>query len=259
MSHVSRVFNKGIKNILTKDLDTQRKFLETLSEIRFMDIEYLLGLGCFFVPNADYLLNYFGEECLNYEYDFYNSEGECKWVGHLMIPIKDIYNDVVGFTGYNPLSKLIEKDNEENCLDNEVPPRYIDSSKSCFDRNKFMLIPNGYDDFLESDYIFVLDGVFDALTLGSMGYPVCSNLGTNLSDECVFLLSFAKRRYVPADNDLAGLNLLNTIKRKIPNSTSITQTECKDIDEYINKFGTEIFKSKVNKFLSSKSFVPITL
>lgn len=257
MSQVSRVFNAGIEKIMKEDKNTQRKFLETLSEIRYMNVDYLLSIGCFFVPNADYLLNYFGDSCLNIEYDLYNYEGDCKWVGHLMIPIRDLYNNVVGFTGYNPLSKLIENENKGE--DNEVPPRYIDSSKNCFDRNKFMLIPNGYDKFLSSDYVFVLDGVFDALTLASLGYNACSNLGTNLSDECIFLLSFPKRRYIPADNDLAGLSLLNTIQRKLPNSVSVTQMETKDIDEYVNKFGIDKFRNKVDSFLESKNLVPIVL
>lgn len=253
------VFEKGVELIKSEDREQQRKYIEVISRYRFIDVEYLLNLGCFFVPNQDYLLDRFGPDCLKAEYDFYSYDGQCRWLGCLMIPIRDVFGNISGFTGFNPASSLIRKDNKENNSDLEVPRKYKISSKTCFDKNKFMLIPNGYEKILKDDYCIVLDGVFDAITLASFGLNTCCNLGTTLSTSVIYMLSFPSRRYISADNDLAGLSLLNLIKSKLPNTVAISQNKYKDIDEYIYREGPNYAINKIKEHIASKLFIPIIL
>lgn len=253
------VFENGVGLIRSEDREQQHKYVGVLSRYRFIDVDYVLDLGAFYVPNQDYLRDRFGRDCLGSEYDFYNYDGQCKWVGCLMIPVRDVYGNITGFTGFNPSSSLIRKDNLENNSNVEVPPKYKVSSKNCFDKNKFMLIPNGYEQILKDDYCIILDGVFDALTLASFGLNTCCSLGTSLSQSVIYMLSFPSRRYVPADNDLAGISLLKSIKSKLPNTVAISQNKYKDIDEYIYREGSEYAINKIKEHLNSKLFVPIIL
>lgn len=238
---MSSIFNDGVLRIQIEDSDVQRKFLKTLSKVRFMDVEYLLKLGCFFVPNKDYLVHMFGPDCIAPECGFYNYDGSCKFLGNLMIPIRSVEDDIVGFTSFNL---------EAHFADYELNfPKYVVSDKSVFNKNRFMLIPNGYKKMLEEGYCIIVDGNFDGLTLASMGLNSCCVLGSSISDYIIFLLSFIPNRYVARDNDLAGLRLFNSINSKLPGTRSLLQGSTKDIDEFLQD---ESKREKVRDLIFSK-------
>lgn len=258
---------KGLNDIVENDYASQYHYIRVIIEDRFelsnlknkedfiSDFtKYLISKKCFFVPNPDYMIHYFGSECCTYEYGCYNS-GKCLWLGHLVIPIRNAYGELVGFTGYNPFSHIIRKENEsiKNIEDKkEVPPKYIISSSRVFDRNKFLLVPNGYDRMVKDDYCVVVDGVFDSLLLGYLGLNSLCNLGSYTNDGTLFPMMLVSKVFIAPDNDEAGIKLKNMIISRIPNARVIYQNKCKDIDGYIKLFGTDNFKLKFYDSLKSK-------
>lgn len=255
---LSNYFEAGLEKILETDYDSQKHYLTVLSKQRYIDIEYFLDYGCFYVPNQDYLELMFGES-LAFDADFYKYDGTCKWIGYLMFPIKDTKGKVVGFTGYNPMSKAIYQDNQKNGTDNPVPVLYEISSSKVFDKNRYMLIPNGYSKCIDDDYIIITDGVFDTMTLASFGFNVGCNMGSSYSEYINFMLSFPKRRYVASDNDDAGLMLFNMIKKQNQNTERIIQRSCKDIDEFFRTHDKYKTCEKIKKGLNSSLILPIIL
>lgn len=243
-------FQNGIDRILSEDKNSQIHYLNVIAEIRYIDIDYLFKLGAFFVPNPEYILRYFGTESMNPMFDLYDSYGDCKWVGHLMIPIRDVMNEIIGFVGYNPFSQAMRKDNELLGKSEVVPPKYIVSSKKVFDRNAHMLVPNGYKKMLEEQYVVVVDGVFDSITLASMGLNSSSALGSDFGDKIKYKLSFVKNKFVAHDNDPAGLKLFNEVS-SLGNTYAIRQSRCKDIDKYIKDYGAKQFLEKLENELRS--------
>lgn len=250
---------KGIENIYQHDFKSQKHFLNILKEIRDVDVDYLIKLGCFFVPNQDYMIRYFGPKCLEYNMDIYNSAGECKWLGLYIIPIRNVRNQLVAFVGYDPRRKLIVDldDLKEN---NEIlPPKYTISSQTVFDKNNYFLCPNGIRKAVEDGYCLLVDGVFDSITLASHGFNSASFLGSDVNDNLLFILSFIPKLFICHDNDKAGIKLLHSIQKKLPNAQSVSQNKTKDIDEYISKYGIDILKISIESALKSTISMPIVL
>ena len=238
-------FEDYITVIQSVDREAQIEFLNLVLDSRYgkdtrgnrITAEFLLGLGCFYVPNDDYLFNLFGDESDDPAYGFYEYDDSCKWVGHIMLPIKDALNRLVGFSAYNPLSRLIRADNKKNNTDNPVPPKYIDSPSKVFNKAKYLLVPLGYEKMIRDDYILIVDGFFDALSLAYLGFNSAANLGTLISAENLYTLSLPSRRLVISDNDDAGVSLYKSINSIGKQADHVLQAKGKDIDEFIYKVG----------------------
>ncbi|MNN53088.1 DNA primase [compost metagenome] len=167
--------------------------------------------------------------------------------------------ELVGFAGFNPLSKKISRDNLAFGTDNEVPPKYIYSNKSCFDRGRYLYVPNGYRNLISSKVAILTDGIFDSITPGSLGYSTVCNLGSIVNDYTLYILSFIPRLYVAYDNDEAGISLYEYLKKKLPNVQSITQSKTKDLDDYIRKYGTSKFTEEIDRASRNRIFSSILL
>lgn len=267
----------GIHDIARLDLDSQKHFISVLLENRIKDSidsnklgipqinylnsmrDFILSIGGFFVPNNDYMLSYLGKKVLDPSVDCYDWEGDCKWVGKLVLPIRGALGSIVGFTGYDPFSKTIKLDNLENNTDEEVPPKYTISSSKVFDRSTHLFIPNGYRKMIEDDYVIIVDGVFDALGIASSGLNSACNLGSYVNDKILFPINLVSKVLVAGDNDEAGLKLVNRISKVIKNTETIKQSYTKDLDEFFCKFGTKKFTDEVSIALKSKHLMGIVL
>lgn len=249
----------GIERIYKEDLEAQKHYINLIcKEVRNMDSEILFKVNAFFVPNAEYMKEFFGSEILLPNYDCYDYYGTCKWTGHLVIPIKGVDGKIKGFTGYNPAVTLAKRDGQEDDPLARLA-KYKESSKALMDKSRFFLCPLGFDKAMKDGYIIVIDGVFDALNVASFGFNTLSVLGSTLTDEILFCLSFIDVVYVAHDNDQAGLNLYNAIKMKLPKVYFIRQSKCKDIDEFIKLYPNE-FKSNMQKIFSKfKSSITLSL
>lgn len=226
------MLDRGIENVYNKDFLNQKHFITTICrEVRNMDPDILFKIKAFYVPNYEYLVKYFGEDITLYKYDCYLPDGSCKWNGHLLIPIRDVKGKVRGFTGYNPLVKLASADDKAKQL-----PRYKESSQALLNKSRFYLCPFGLEKAINDGYIIITDGVFDALGFAGSGYNSFALLGSNLTEELLFCLSFVETVYVAHDNDKAGLTMYDKIKLKLPNVFYIRQNKCKDMDEFKSKF-----------------------
>ena len=237
----------GLNRIHDEDSESQRHFITVIVSDRFsefktsscnndkmikMTVDYLLNLKCFFVPNNDYMTFYFGKDVVDSSVDCYNGFGTCKWLGHLVFPIRGALGFLEGFTGYNPLNRTISFDNKVNNSEEVVPPKYEISSSRVFDKNTHLFIPNGYRKMLEDDYAIVVDGVFDGISVGAQNYNSVVVLGSYLNDKMLFPLSMVSKIFVPFDNDEAGLKLFSSIKKALPRAVAIKQGITKDLDNY---------------------------
>lgn len=265
----------GIKKIQENDRESQKHFIGVLIESRFKDslrktnspnknlieenyrqridnlVDYIIDLGCFFVPNNDYMTYFFGKSCTDQSVACYDWEGCCVWLGQLVIPIRGALGNLEGFAGFNPLHKTIREDNLEREDKEPLPPKYTLSNKNVFDRSTHLFIPNGYKKMLEDDYAIPVDGIFDSIILASIGYNSVCNLGSYLNEKTLFPLSLVSRRWVAHDNDKAGLDFFGKIQKVLPKTSRIVQVKFKDIDEYLRVFGYNNFITKMNSVISS--------
>lgn len=249
----------GLDRILNEDRKSQEEYFKIFSESRYIDIDYMFKIKAFFVPNHDYMVEYFGTEILTSDNGCYY-DGDCVWAGKVVIPIRNSLNKIVGLIGYDPVAREMKRD-KLNGVNTElvIPPKYTYSNSRVFDRSSFLFIPNGYKKMIEDNYAIVVDGVFDAITLGSLGYSSACNLGSSLNDKTLFILSMVDRRLIPYDNDEAGINLYRNIRKALPRTEPIIQGKYKDIDEFIEREGYLNLKSKLDSAIKSQILLPVSL
>ncbi|WP_304427890.1 toprim domain-containing protein [uncultured Clostridium sp.] len=226
----SLVINEGIKRIYKEDLETQKHYIDTImKEARNSDSSIIYKAEGFFVPNDKYMVEYFGNEITNQQYDCYGYYGDCKWTGNLVLPLRDVKNNIVGFVGYNPFIAIENK--EKGIWDN---PYYKQSDKKVLNKSLFLFgLKDYFKRAMKEGYIIITDGVFDLLSCEREGLVAGALLGSYVSDALLFQLSFIPKVIVAMDNDDAGLKVLNYLKKYLPRTIALKQGKFKDIDDLL--------------------------
>lgn len=220
-----------IERIYADDMESQDYYLNLLGQAREIPLDYLKSLGAFFVPNNDYIKYYGGNDSLNPDFDLY-TYGQCLWTHFLVIPVKNLSGKICGFVGWDANNSLKKAEGIATDLST-----YRVSNKRVFDKNHYFLADVKV---LEENYhngvLFVVDGVFDSLSLNCRGIPAISLLGSYPSALHYYFLHWFSHIYVITDNDKAGCDLYRWIHRAIPRTRRITQTGCKDIDAFLKQY-----------------------
>lgn len=239
----SALAQSGIDRIYEEDLESQKHFMHTICKtIRKRDeIAPLLEGRCFFVPNASYIRKMFGEESMDAVYNLYNWEGVCLWENYLIFPIWNVVGQVVGFCGFDPITKAKTLDGEK------LPtPKYKLSSSTVFNRSKYLYyLPGVYDKCVEEGYAIVSDGMFDTNYFHHEGFNSIGLLGSLLTEELLFQLRFIDTLFVAMDNDEAGWELYKKLKSCHPKVKYIRQNIGKDGDDVLKSEFREQYVKKV--------------
>lgn len=176
-------------------------------------------------------------------YDFF--------VDRLIFPIYNLNKKVVGFG-----ARLISDDTNM--------PKYLNSQESIIFKksNELFGIYDQGQKIKEYDAVILVEGFFDVLRLhkNSIVNTVAS-LGTNLTDYQAKTLSrLTKNVLIAYDNDKAGfdakiraINILNKYGFVI--KVMSLDDMAKDPDEFIQKYGKELFVEKLNKSVDAFDFL----
>lgn len=219
MMELNEVYENGYAKIQRECGMNQLSFLKVIAEARKMPVEWLNGLGSFFVPNDKFMLDYFGDEILMY--DCYRGN-ECIWNNALVFPIRGCDGKVAGFGGFYPFDYLDET-KERNY--------YGYSSSSVFKKGRYLYFPRkDLMTAIDDKYLILVDGLFDAVTLSAYDFDVAALMGSSPTQEILMQLRFVKNVVIAADNDEAGILLFNKIKKCLKGTTIFIQTRNKDID-----------------------------
>ena len=164
---------------------------------------------------------------------------------YISFPMIDQYGDTIGVSGRPPLS------NEE--VKRLGLKKYWHSR---FDKRKFLFGLNfALEPARELDEIIVVEGQFDTITASQAGIlNIVSTCGTALTDDQIILLSrYASKVFVVFDNDEAGQQAFQQLKKhnktktalipvSLPDSQQDGRTVKEDPDSFIKKFGANTFK-----------------
>ena len=168
-----------------------------------------------------------------------------KYRNRIIFPIINHYGNVIGFGG--------------RAIGDEMP-KYLNSPESDIFKKRFNLYGlNIYKKQKGTDIILV-EGYMDVIALNNFGidYGVAS-LGTALTpDQAKLIKRYAENIYICYDRDSAGINATNKaieifldadIKPKI-----ITLEEGLDPDDFIKKYGKEVFLEKKENALDAYNY-----
>lgn len=200
---------------------------------------YLISQKAFYVPNGDYVINYFGDKVRSYESGLFYGGNTCTLSARLAIPLYAM-DTVIGLVGYS--------DKPDDWPDDQAFVKYLFPPKRTYTKGRYMYISK--DEFIkarEEGYVCIVDGLFDKITLQSLGINAVSLCGSSLTEWHQMYLSFIKHKIVIADNDIAGRHLASYCKYKLSDCVEICQDKTGDIDDFIVDDKTT---SKIIKCLS---------
>ena len=222
------LYTELFTKVMEDDESSQRYYLSMVETQRKISVDYLQNLGALFIPNNDYITHYLGQKVLTSNAGLYY-DGQCPWVMFVLLPVRSLDGEIMGLVGWDAYNKYKEVAEGEKGL-----VAYRVSAKSVFSREKFFLSDiDVLRKTFDSRVIFVTDGVFDTVSLCSRGLPSIALLGSSFSQEIIYFLSWYKHIYVCADNDRAGLMLVEKLKKAVPGVHRILQDKTKDIEELL--------------------------
>lgn len=221
------ILDCGVERIYDEDFESQRIFLTHIAEnIRHMPVEEFYKRRMFFVPNDEYMVHFFGTEILSKKYDMYYDSKMCRYYKRLAMPIQNFNGEISAFCGYDDGSEY----GGENFI------KYLYPGYSSLHKDRFLYI--GRDEYVKAvqeDYIMLVDGMFDQVRLESFNFNAASIMSSNYTKYHQEYISVIKHKIVVPDNDEAGLKLARKIRESYPDAVIMYQTECKDIDQYLQK------------------------
>lgn len=241
-------YAKGIEKIWKEDSEFQTiALMSMIEEIRGVsdkdiierDFNLFKGEGMFYVPNDDYLKEYFGASVVDFSTGLYSRNGEyCLYYKRLAMPLRRMDGYVIGLCGYS-------NGNDENQSDFV---KYLYPPKRVWSKERYMYVTGEeFRKAIEEGYIFIVDGLFDQLRLRSLGYNAVSLCGTMLTEWHKIYLGFVKHKIVLSDNDDAGRKLVKECKRHLTDVIEFKQGEEWDIDDFLKDVNNEErFKATFN-------------
>ncbi len=247
MEEFNQIIEKGIVEVWDSDCEVQSEFLHLIENVRGMGHGILKELRAFFVPNDAYLALRFGEGIKTPDFDCYVGS-LCKWNNCLVMPIRNAADNAVGLVGFNPFQYL--KNRESN---DWTTPYYKYSNAYLFPKGKHVFAPGGIAKALEEGYVFVVDGIFDAISLWHRGFNAWALMDSSLTRERIVLLRSVKRVILVADNDDAGVKLYKQMRQKIRGVELIKQGKTKDIDELLKTDFAEKTVQKLRNLVSGSA------
>ena len=171
----------------------------------------------------------------------------------VMIPISNLYGQVVAFGGRIIDDKSTKTDDIEAQANYEAP-KYLNSPETLIFNKKNLLfgLNRATQDIRRLGYVIVVEGYMDVISVYSAGIKnVVASLGTAFTEEQAKLLTrYTRKIYFCYDSDEAGqkatMRALPIILRENALAKVITIPDEKDPDEYIRHHGVENFKKLIN-------------
>lgn len=192
-----------------------REMNEPLARERL--VQALIRRQCFYVPFDRYLSKVFGSTAVSAFSEFY-SNGHCGLTGSLVMPLKTLEGDVLGYLRNNP--KSLDKYHYPEKY-NFMKTRFIQSTKESFDIG------------FKEQYMCVVEGVFDEIAVSSLGLP-CSGLsGSEMTYNLVFMLDIFPTKLIISDNDSGGDKLFQQCIKRLSGKVIYVKVPTRDVDKYL--------------------------
>lgn len=223
------VYRHGIRRVWEEDTESQLQYTSIIEQVRNIKGVDFRQINSFFIPNDNYVKEYFESEITEPEYGFYNHSDVCFWNNCLVLPIYNVADKVVSVAGFNPIKYVKAKETLDWSLN-----YYIYASSRLFKKGSFMFYLEGcYQRALDDGYLFITDGIWDTISVQLAGFNAAALMGSTVTPEIAAMLRFINRLILAIDNDEAGQKLAYDIKRIHPRVTVLKQGKTKDIDDLL--------------------------
>lgn len=178
------------------------------------------------------------------------SNGKFILSGMYIIPIKDMLGNVLALVGWAKGQKYIT-----------TPSKYFVRSTLLFGLEQLKYLGTGKN-------VFLVEGIFDALAVRSLGLPCFAEMGIKSSNKNRVLYKlFGKITAIP-DSDVQGRKRINTDSWVLPvdshyltfYSSEGTDIKAKDIDDVISIYESDSIKSLlISTFTMKERIIKVNL
>lgn len=168
-----------------------------------------------------------------------------------IIPVRDIKNNLVALIGYYPDAK-----------------KYITTPSPFFSKSNLLFnFRHAYDLSWQqyNGFAIVVEGIFDCLSLRSLGLPAVSVMGASLSKSQGELLKLFRKVLAIPDNDTIGRKSL--YKWNVPSNTTMlkliggfievngVELPVKDMDNFVSWYDANDVKETLLSYMSSRETI----
>ena len=172
--------------------------------------------------------------------------GRCLLEGRFVFPVKDMLGNIVALIGWYPDEK-----------------KYITTPSKYFHRSSLFFGLDQLSTYGRQDIVFVCEGIFDALSLRSLGYRSYATMGVELSRQKKMLYSVLGNKVVGvSDRDNVGNSVrdydrwgcwkyLTWVGEFDMSEIEEENLKIKDIDDLVKLFDPSAIKEAFDEELSS--------
>ena len=216
---------------LFENTDKQLGLKQRIAQFRGCSMEKMLSFPSKQMKTKEHVDEFIGHSL--YKLFFDHKIGSLVY-GRLLIPITTPSGFYVSYIAYDVLAQIHAKQTGEK------RPAYIAPKDTR--KDSLVFVPDTYwEQVTNSDVIYVVDGVWDSITVNYLGFPAMALLGSRVSEDIAKILSLYKEIVLIQDNDQAGVSLFIELSKKFRNVSRvcIAADIAKDIDEFHNKTNDE--------------------
>lgn len=246
ITSIDRIWDEGYQKIMSDErhmLEQKLWVKEASEQLRKLPAVELYKREFLYIPNDIFMLHFFGAEIADYKYGVYR-EDHCNFYKRLVFPIRGFNGQVAGLGGWA----------------NDSQWTYIYSPDTCWDKSRYFYItPEDFAKALEDDYLIIVDGIFDSISLNHLELHAASLMGSNLSNWHRQYLKMFKYIIVIPDNDNAGVALTKKVKKFRKDAIVIQQGKYKDIDDFIKYSDTKQLIKECNNLALLQAMQKVVL
>lgn len=174
----------------------------------------------------------------------FNSKGEFRLSGRYIFPVKDMLGNVLALIGWYPDEK-----------------KYVTTPSKLFSKSCLFYGMEQMHRLGLGGEVFLVEGIFDSLSIRSLGYPALAMMGISASRYKIALYSLFKNIVAIPDIDEQGSKVIKFDKWSIPRNskyfrwTGISPEIVKDIDTFIHSFEEDDVRELLSEIRLEKKHI----
>ena len=218
-------FHKVWAYLKKNSIKTEQTISE-ICEIRDYDYDRMSGI----LEKAEFIR--LSDDCntekikkLGNDLALFNSEGSFRLSGRYIFPVKDMLGNVVALIGWYPDDK-----------------KYITTPSKLFSKTCLFYGLEQMSRVGVGGVMYITEGIFDSLSIRSLGYPSLAMMGIDASRYKIAMYSLFKQIIAIPDIDDQGKKVIKFDKWKIPMNSKyfrwsgVSPDVVKDIDKFVHTF-----------------------
>lgn len=248
--------NKAVEDFFCKSLNNNKEALEYLKK-RNINTQSIKDFSIGYSESNNYitkkllLKNLTKEKLISYGLStMRDNKIRDKFRNRIMFPIKNIKGDTIGFIG--------------RVIKDEVKPKYLNSPETeVFKKSEVLYGINiAKKEILQKDFVIITEGNIDVIQANQVGIKnIVGIQGTALSQNHIDTIKrYTNKVYFALDMDSAGYKALQRsieiVEKNDLISKVISLDDCKDIDEFIRKYGKSKF---IDKIINAEEFITFSI